>query len=187
MGTHAFGSSAFLLTIEDFYVLLMPSHLLGIRNDATRLMRKRSNDTHRARRGYSAVQSLSTEERNELEQVANDLSSACSIQDVRRILQALVDKAQANHDSEEAEFDDHETLQIAFTSICRVVLPIQPECVTIIRPEHVDMGDDPPTDTPLLWFKYEDCFSVEMTAGGRQLARTLGRSAIGPLSWTSMG
>jgi hypothetical protein len=166
MGTHAFGSSAFLLPLEDFYVLLTPAHLPGIRNDATQVMRKRSTDT---------------------QQIASELSNACSVQDVKQILQSLVKEAHEDHDAGEVEFDDHKVLQIAFASICRVVLPIQPECVTIIRPEDVDMGDDPPTDTPLLWFKYEDCFSVEMTAGGRQLARTLGRSDIQPLSWTSMG
>ena len=99
-------------------------------------------------------------------------------------MRSLVDRSFENY---EQEIEDDGTLQAVFRAICHVVLPIQPERVAIIRPEHVDMGDDPPTDTPLLWFDFDQCFSVEMTPAGRQLAETLGQAKIEPLSWTHSG
>ena len=166
MGTHAFDSSAFLLTLEEFYVLFTPAHLSGIRRDATRLMRSRR------------------EEGLELERHAQAISEAASVEGVVTVLRSLVEQSFENY---EQEIEDDNTLQAVFQAICHVVLPIQPERVAMIRPEHVDMGDDPPTDTPLLWFDFDQCFSIQMTAAGRQLAHTLSRAEIEPLSWTHLG
>jgi len=166
MGTHAFDSSAFLLTLEEFYVLITPAHLSGIRRDATRLMRSRQD------------------EGPELELHAQVISEAASVEGVVTVLRSLVEQSFENY---EQEIEDDNILQAVFEAICHVVLPIQPERVAIIRPEHVDMGDDPPTDTPLLWFDFDQCFSIQMTAAGRQLAHTLGRAEIEPLSWSHLG
>jgi len=166
MGTHAFDSSAFLLTLEEFYVLITPAHLSGIRRDATRLMRSRR------------------EEGPELERHAQAISEAASVEGVVTVLRSLVEQSFEKY---EQEIEDDKTLRAVFQAICHVVLPIQPERVAMIRPEHVDMGDDPPTDTPLLWFDFDQCFSIQMTAAGRQLAHTMGRAEIEPLSWTHLG
>lgn len=165
MGTHAFESSAFLLTLDDFYLLIKPAHLSGIRQDATRLMR------------------VSRKDNPEVQRHAQALSEAASVKGVVTLLRSLVEQSIEKH---EQEIENDEALQAVFQAICHVVLPIQPERVAMIRPEHVDMGDDPPTDTPLLWFGFEQCFSVQMTDAGRQLSQTLGRAEIEPLSWTSM-
>ena len=166
MGTHAFDSSAFLLPLEDFYLLIRPAHLANIRRDSTRLMRARATGTP------------------DIERYAQALGEAASVKGVVAFLRSLVDQAFKSY---EQEIESDGTLQVVFRAICHVVLPIQPERVAMIRPEHVDMGDDPPTDTPLLWFDFDQCFSIEMTPAGRQLAQTLGRAEIEPLSWTYLG
>lgn len=267
MGVHAFQDSAFLLTVEDFYGLLKPVHMRGIRHDVVRLLRVQASAAqHDNARGDVAANARTCEVRLEecghdrmslikalqnvmecgleqveqcvedcpatiktgiseadaevlkqelqdlgavvsiqcnelqptncggdeaedgetaaqLERVAADLHAAGTIQEVKGTLRALVQEAEA-YENETGEFDDYEPLQIVFKSVCHVVLPVLPDRVTVIR--HVDLGDDPPIDTPLLWFDFDDCFVVEMTPAGRDLARTLGVEVIEPLSWTSV-
>lgn len=166
MGTDAFYSSYFLLPLEDFYLLIRPAHLASIRRDSARLMRARATGT------------------SDIERYAQVLGEVASVKGVVAFLRSLVDQAFKSY---EQEIESDGTLQVVFRAICHVVLPIQPERVAMIRAEEVNMGDNPPTDTPLLWFDFDQCFSIEMTPAGRQLAQTLGRAEIEPLSWTYLG
>lgn len=182
MGTHAHFETAFLVTLEDFYALLKPVHLAGIRIDVPRLIRVRQDGNEWGRTYGQSISTLSRKEKAQAERHAQSLIRANSLESVTQLLKNLVERSiKANG----PEIQEDNLLQLIFKCVCHVLLPLQPQCVTIIR--NVDMGDFPPTDTPLLWFSFDDCFSVEMTAGGRQLARTLAKDEIEPLSWTSMG
>ncbi|PQO38888.1 hypothetical protein C5Y96_03175 [Blastopirellula marina] len=182
MGTHASYESAFLLPLEQFLAILKPEHLAGIQHDAINLMQHRVRNPETCTNIYDL---------DELDLVVPHLQRAESIEDVRTFLNAAVQEAldSCNDDSQEAyySFEDHFVLQLTFQCICHVVLPIQPKCLAILNEEDVDMGDFPPIGVPLLKFDFSDCFLVEMSEGGHQLARTLGESTIKPTEWTSLG
>lgn len=182
MGTHAHSESAFLVTLADFYALFKPAHLAGFRIDVPRLIRVRQGGNEWGRTYGTSLSTLSKKEKAQAERHAQSLIRANSLEAVVQLLKDLVERAIKTNGP---EIQEDNLLQLIFQCVCHVVLPLQPQCVTIVR--DVDMGDFPPTDTPLLWFSFDDCFSVEMTAGGRQLARTLGTNEIEPLSWTTMG
>ena len=182
MGTHAHSETAFLVTLEEFYALLKPAHLAGMRVDVPRLIRLRQDGNEWGRTYGQSLAALSKKEKAQAEKCAQNFIRANSLDAVVQLLKSLVDRSiKANG----PDIQEDNLLQLIFQCVCHVVLPLQPQCVAIIR--DVDMGDFPPTDTPLLWFSFDDCFSVEVTPGGRQLARTLGKDDIEPLSWTTMG
>ena len=182
MGTHAHSESAFLVTLEEFYQLFKPAHLAGLRIDVPRLIRVQQDGNEWGRTYGRSLAPLSKKEKAQAERYAQSFISANSLEAVVQLLKTLVERAMKTNGP---DIQEDNLLQLIFQCVCRVVLPLQPQCVTIIR--DVDMGDFPPTDSPLLWFSFDDCFSVEVTLGGRQLARTLGKDDIEPLSWTTMG
>ena len=181
MGTHAHSETAFLVTLEEFYALLKPAHLAGMRVDVPRLIRLRQDGNEWGRTYGQSLAALSKKEKAQAEKYAQNFIGANSLDAVVQLLRGLVDRSiKANG----PEIQEDNLLQLVFSCVCQVVLPLKPQCVTIVG--DVDTGDFPPTGKPLLWFSFDDCFSVEMTAGGRQLACTLGKDEIEPLSWTSM-
>lgn len=164
MGTHAFSDSAFLLTLSEFCRAIKPEHLPGIRRDAVAWIRQQCADN------------------SDLERLCESLEGVDSSDDVHS---ALIDYVDRVRESFGDELQDHEPLQLVFRGICYVVLPLQPEYVTVLDPSRVDMGAAP-TETPILRFSMDRCFSLEMTAAGQQLARSLGMLAIKPSAWTHM-
>lgn len=164
MGTHAFSDSAFLLTLSDFCRAINREHLPGIRGDAVAWIRQQCA------------------QRSEVEQLCESLEGVDSADDVHSALRNYVDGVQKSFGD---ELQYHKPLQMVFRAICYVVLPVQPEYVTVLYGYDVDMGHAP-INTPILRFTMEQCFSLEMTPAGRQLAQSLGVPAIKPSTWTRM-
>jgi len=168
MGTHAFYEQAFLLELKDFYSLLHQHHVLGIQRDAVRLIEDRAGDD---------VDVL-------VDVLVRQLRAAITVEEAVTSMQSFV--ASVRGKVGDHDLENHGPLQSVFKGICHVVLPIQPEFVRVIKHQDVDMGNEPPTDTPVMWFDFEKCFATKMTASGQQLARTLGRRRIHPDEWTRM-
>lgn len=164
MGTHAFSDSAFLLTLSDFCRAIKPEHLPGIRRDAVAWIRRQCADS------------------SDLHRLCESLEAVAVSDDVQGVLVDYIDLVQGSFDD---ELQYHEDLQLVFRGICYVVLPIQPEYVTVLYGHDVDMGCAP-LKTPILRFSMQQCFSLEMTTVGRQLAQSLGVPVLEPSTWTSM-
>lgn len=164
MGTHAFFDSAFLLTLSDLCGVIKPEHLPGIRRDATAWIRRQCADD------------------SDLETLCAALEGAGSAGDVHS---ALLDYINRVRESYEQDLQDHDDLQLVFRGICYVVLPVPPEYVTVLRDYDVDMGHAP-INTLILRFSMKQCFTLEMTTVGQQLAQSLGVPAIEPSTWTCM-
>ena len=163
MGIHAFSDSAFLLTLDDLCRVATPEHFHGLQAVF--------HLSHWTWRNDDAV--------NELCQALAFVETTKALRDA---LASYVSRVQENFGD---ELEYHETLQDVFGRVCYVLLPIAPEYVTVLHPSKVDMGDAP-TDTPILRFPMKQCFSLEMTTVGRQLAQSLGVPAIEPSTWTTM-
>jgi hypothetical protein len=163
MGIHAFSDSAFLLTLDELCRVATPEHILGIQ-DAFR-------NLHLAYPADDAVREL-----------CQSLSFVRTVRAFRDILTSYVSRVRESFDD---ELQHHEVLQDVFERVCYVLLPILPDYVTVLHPSEVDIGGAP-TNTPVLRFSMNQCFSLEMTRVGRQLAQSLGVPALKPSTWTSM-
>ena len=164
MGIHAFSDDAYLLTLDDLCRAATPEHIHGIKTvfDIVWHAYPADDAVHALRQGLRFV----------------DTADA-----LRDVLASYVSRVQEGCDY---ELQEHEPLQDVFRCICYVILPIQPEYVTVLNEHEVDMGFAP-LHTPLLRFSTSQCFSLQMTTAGRQLAQSLGRKAIEPMRWTRIG
>lgn len=171
MGMDIWSESGFVIPFERFLGLFQPPHLLGVKKQAIPLFRNKwlycdSGEYCRSKA--------------ELDELLAQIENAESIDTVVASISAYFMGGPSFHVGDGVEDPEMDFI----TRISRVVLPIKPYALRSFDAGVRVNGSDVPQGTPVLIFKYEDCFETHMTTGGQALACALGESSIEPCEWT---
>ncbi|EAQ80590.1 hypothetical protein DSM3645_14630 [Blastopirellula marina DSM 3645] len=166
----------YLLAFSEFLELLTPEHQQGVQRDAALLCYRIGSSESRLLGRVRHAKSI-----HQIKQILSDS------------IQAKIEEYESEGDegsdywplfSEDSDGTDQTTLAL-IQAVSRVLLPIEPERVTMMRNGRTS-GWDVPLNEVVLEFSFDACFEIEPSEIGKALARAIGIDELKPSEWTSV-